>query len=80
MFERGIRESNVRLLIEAGEVIAEYPEETPLPSCLILGYVDEVPLHVVVAVDRAGGTCYVMTAYVPDPKVWHSDTKTRRSP
>ncbi len=59
MFERGIRESDVRRVIETGDVIADYSDDTPFPSRLILGFVDELPLHVVLAVDRAGDACYV---------------------
>lgn len=79
MFERQIRDGDVRSVIASGEVIASYPDDSPLPSCLILGFVKGVPLHVVVAMDSQGGTCYVVTVYTPDPGQWHSDYRTRRS-
>jgi hypothetical protein len=56
MFERAIRTSDVRSVIASGEIIAEYPEDAPLPSRLILGFVDDVPPHVVVGEDRETGT------------------------
>ncbi len=79
MFERRISPSDVRHLIEAGEIIASYPDDRPFPSRLMLGFVGHPPLHVVVAHDRAAATCHVVTVYVPDPEVWHPDYRTRRS-
>jgi len=35
-------------------------------------------LHVVLAYNQATRTGYVVTAYVPDPKLWSKDFKTRR--
>jgi len=78
MFERGIRETDVRLIIQTGDVIASYPDDKPFPSSLILGFVRAEPYHVGVAVDPADDTGYVVTVYRPDPEVWHSDFKTRR--
>ena len=79
MFERGISTSHVRAVIKSGEIIARYPEDEPLPSLLILGFVGEVPLHVVVGEDVAERTCVVITVYVPEASVWHTDFKTRKS-
>ena len=61
-----------------GERIADYPDDTPYPSVLLLGFIDTRPLHVVVAVDRTQGVCYVVTAYEPDLTLWEPDFKTRR--
>jgi len=38
MFERSIDHSEVAEAILLGEVIAEYPDDEPLPSLLILGF------------------------------------------
>jgi hypothetical protein len=61
-----------------GEVIADYPEDTPYPSVLILAIVARRPLHVVTARDGSTGHCYVITVYVPDPALWVSDFRTRK--
>jgi len=79
MFERGVTETEVRGVIEAGEVIASYPDDRPYPTCLMLGFRAALPLHVVIAWDRGAATCHVVTVYVPDPKMWHPDYRTRRS-
>ena len=44
------RKSDVRHVLQTGEVIEEYPDDTPFPSYLILGFVGDRPFHVVVAV------------------------------
>jgi hypothetical protein len=79
MFERSIAHSQVREALRLGEVIAEYPDDDPLPSFLILGLAGTRSLHVVVAVEKDSKTCYIITAYEPDPVLWDEDLKTRRS-
>ena len=37
MFLRRISEDNVRHVLASGEVIEDYPEDTPYPSRLVLG-------------------------------------------
>jgi len=80
MFEREINVDDVLDVIASGEDIAEYPEDTPFPSYLILGFVRSHPIHVVVARDKMSETCHIITAYPPDPSQWSADFKTRRSP
>ena len=80
MFSRQISDMEVRAVINNGEVIMEYPDDKPLPSKLILGFSSGRPIHVVLAYDAAADTGYVITAYVPDTKLWTNDFKTRRKP
>ena len=80
LFERGLKAAQVQSIIESGEVITSYPDDQPLPSFLILGWVKERPLHVVLAVDAENQQCQVVTAYIPDPALWSRDFKTRRMP
>jgi hypothetical protein len=79
MFERSINVDDVLFVIGSGEVIAEYPEDTPFPSYLILGFIKSRPIHVVVAKDNQGKFCHIITAYPPDPAQWTADFKARRS-
>lgn len=78
MFERAIRPEDVRNVVAAGKSIAEYPDDTPYPSTLLLGFVDRTPVHVVVAKDATSGTCHIVTVYVPDETLWNDDFQTRR--
>ena len=80
MFERAISVDDVLTVIASGEIITEYPEDTPLPSYLILGFVRSQPIHVVAGIDRMSEMCYIVTAYPPDLSQWNADFKTRRSP
>ncbi|MGC8907538.1 MAG: DUF4258 domain-containing protein [Desulfomonilaceae bacterium] len=79
MFDRSITHDEVLRVLDTGEVIAVYPEDDPLPSRLILGFVDERPIHVVAALDPHSKTDYIVTAYDPDPDLWESDFRIRRS-
>lgn len=77
MFERQVMPDHVTEAVNNGAIIASYPDDTPYPSSLILGYANQQPLHVVLAKDSSD-TCQIITAYWPDPLIWCSDFKTRR--
>ena len=72
--ERGIFLRDVISAVQNGEIIEEYPEDYPYPSCLILDSAQ--PLHVVASLQD--GCIYLITAYIPDRNRWQSDLKTRR--
>lgn len=78
MFERAIAPRLVNQIIGEGEVIADYPDDQPYPSALILGFDNGRPIHVVVARDSITNQCHVVTVYVPDPVLWDSAFKQRR--
>lgn len=78
MFARSIYPEDVRQVIEKGEVIADYPDDLPFPSCLMLDWIRGRPLHVVIARDQTRQRGYVIAAYIPDPAQWEADFKTRR--
>jgi hypothetical protein len=80
MFERGLGRDAVLETIVSGEVIAEYPEDRPYPSVLMLKLVSGEPVHVVVAREEEQRQCFVVTAYRPDRAMWSDDFKTRRQP
>jgi hypothetical protein len=80
MFERGLSKDDVMAVLSAGDVLAEYPHDQPYPSALLLGFVNQSPVHVVAARDAASDVCFVITAYRPDPAVWSDDYKSRRTP
>ncbi len=77
MFKRSISADEVEATIENGEIIKEYPQDTPFPSQLKLYFVNKRPIHVVVSQDIISGICYVITAYEPDPNLWVSYFKTK---
>ena len=78
MFQRKISVADVRKVIETGEAIESYPNDTPYPSRLVLGWSGSHPLHVVVADNVAAGEILVITAYQPDPALWNENFRQRR--
>lgn len=74
---RHIAYEEVEYTILNGEVIEEYPEDYPHPSCLIFCLeVNGRPLHVVAALDNT--RVIIVTAYEPTEDKWESDFKTRK--
>ena len=74
---RNITIDDVENCIKTGEIIEDYPEDYPFPSCLIFGYgEDNGIIHVVVGFDE--NMIYIITAYKPDTIKFEEDLKTRR--
>jgi hypothetical protein len=80
MFRRRIAAEDVRIVVRTGELIADYPDDQPYPSRLILGHVGGRPLHVVLAWEAETKTGYVVTAYEPDLDLWEPGFRARRKP
>ncbi|HIJ86568.1 MAG TPA: DUF4258 domain-containing protein [Desulfuromonadales bacterium] len=78
MLERGVARRDVMNVLLTGEVIEEYPTDYPYPSVLMLGKLDDTPLHVVVAFDSELEIIFIITAYCPDVLHFLDDYKTRR--
>ena len=74
--QRGISVDDLISCIQTGEIIEQYPDDYPFPSCLILGSsIDGRPIHLVVGSDLE--TLWIVTAYYPDPAQWSADYKVR---
>jgi len=80
MAERGIREGDVRQVLDSGDVIADYPGDLPYPSRLVLAWRGHRPIHVVAADNHDDRVTIVITVYEPDPTLWETDFRTRRKP
>ena len=79
MFERKITAEEVRYVLETGEVIEDYAEDSPYPSRLILGCYKGRLIHVVAANNFIDEEIVVITVYEPDPSEWDLDCKKRIS-
>lgn len=76
--ERGIILGDVRKVIMQGEIIEQYPDDYPYPSCLLLGLsICNRYLHACVALNEEN--ILIITAYYPDLDEWESDFKTRKA-
>lgn len=76
--ERNIAQKAVLEVILEGEIIEEYLEDKPFPSCLIFKIVQGEPLHVVVSFDEETKKAYIITAYKPSLDKFESNFKRRR--
>ena len=75
--ERDISRDDVRSCVFQGEIIEDYPNDYPYPSCLIFGYTTQGRvLHIVIGADET--TAYIITAYYPGADKFGADLRTRK--
>ncbi len=75
--QRGIKQKDIKNCIATGEIIEQYPDDFPFPSCLIFGYTINNKILHVVASDE-GTISRIITAYFPDNDKFENDFKTRK--
>ena len=77
LHERGIEYNDIIDAIQCGEIIEQYPDDYPHPSCLIIGKnCYEKILHIVCGTD--GQYIWLITAYYPDSEKWEKGFKARK--
>lgn len=75
--QRGISIPDIENVLLHGEIIEQYPNDYPYPSCLELGFsVRGEYLHVCCGVGN--NKLWLITAYYPSEKEWQPDMKTRK--
>ena len=77
MLERNISVTDVLVVLNNGQTIEDYPDDTPFPSRLMLGWVGQRPVHVVSATTDTGRVV-IITVYEPDPREWDNTFRQRR--
>ncbi|MBI4384981.1 MAG: DUF4258 domain-containing protein [Nitrospinae bacterium] len=78
IFTRSIGIDDVKAVISSHEILAEYPDDFPYPSRLLLGFVKGRPLHVVLGYNSKESAAYVVTVYEPNPVLWEPGFRRRR--
>ena len=78
MFERRITAEDVEQVLATGEMIEEYPEDHPYPSRLVLGTLDNRPLHVVAADYTVAPESIIITVYEPELRQWAAGVRRRK--
>ncbi len=74
-----VSDEEVYEAVASGEILNEYPDDTPFPSVLVFGLTAQGrALHVVCAYDANERRAYVVTVYRPDPERW-IDYRTRKT-
>jgi hypothetical protein len=78
MFERSVSTDEVHAVLAMGETIADYPDDTPYPSRLVLGWRGDRPLHVVAAYNGTDDETIVVTVYQPAAADWEPDFRRKK--
>jgi hypothetical protein len=78
MFERNVSTDKLITIISSGEIIEEYPDDESCPSVLIMGYVDAVAYHTVIAL--CTDHIRVITVYIPEEDKWIEYRRRRNEP
>jgi hypothetical protein len=78
MFERNVSTDELIAVISLGEIIEEYPDDDPCPSVLILGFIEAVAYHTVIALCR--DHIRVITVYIPEQDKWIEYRRRRNEP
>ncbi|MBI5379559.1 MAG: DUF4258 domain-containing protein [Nitrospirae bacterium] len=77
--EENLLFDEIVISVQRGDIIEQYPDDKPYPSCLILGKnLKNEPIHSVWAYHAEAKSSVLITVYRPDPKRWTEDWKTRR--
>lgn len=77
LIQRNLSQDEVIEAIQSGEIIEQYPNDYPHPSCLVLGItIAGKYLHVVCG--RGVEEVWMISAYSPNPVEWETDLKTRK--
>ncbi len=80
MKERRIDADEVKKIMLHGEMIEEYPEDKPFPSCLVFGFTEkQKPVHIVIAIDSDDQIIWVITVYSPSKEEWEDGFKRRKT-
>ena len=78
MYQRPLTGDETKEALVQCKTIEEYPDDYPLPSCLVLGYTRlRKPIHAVVAIDEGEPMLWVITVYEPDLSEWEEGVEKR---
>lgn len=70
MVQRDISPDDIHMSLEHCVLVERYPDDNPYPSCLVLGWVEKRPIHIVIAENIESRETIVITVYEPDSDKW----------
>lgn len=77
LFQRNISQKDIEKALLNGEIIEEYENDYPFPSCLVYGInLNNEVLHIVCGANET--VLWIITAYYPDNIKWENDFKKRK--
>ena len=68
MFQRNVSTDDIKGTVLKGEIIEVYIDDEPCPSALLLGFLENIPYHVVVA--ECEDHVRIVTVYIPEEDKW----------
>jgi len=78
MFERDISTEDVKHVLLDSKIIKEYLDDKPYPSYLVLGWIEDRPIHLVVAINSEMNETIIITAYEPSLLEWNEEYSARK--
>lgn len=77
LIQRDMSQIDIEKALLNGEIIEEYEDSYPYPSCLVYGVnLNNEIIHIVCGIDEED--LWIITAYYPDSEEWEKDMKTRK--
>ena len=77
LLQRNITQTDIENALLNGEIIEEYENDYPYPSCLVYGLnLNNEVLHIVCGITQT--ELWIITAYYPDDTECEKDFKTRK--
>lgn len=77
LLQRNISQEDIENAISNGEIIEEYENDYPYPSCLVYGInFNNNVIHIVCGVND--NELWIITAYYPDKEKWDETLKIRK--
>ncbi len=77
LLQRQISQKDIEIAMLNGEIIEEYEDSYPYPSCLVYGInMNNKVIHIVCGTN--GEELWIITAYYPNELEWERDLKTRK--
>ncbi len=74
--EEEISIQEIEQAILRGEIIEDYPQDRRGPSCLVLGYSGNKPIHIVCSI-LTNGWLRIITVYIPKMPKWINPRQRR---
>lgn len=69
--------TDIKEALANGKIIEQYPNDPRGPSCLVLGYSQKTPIHIVCGA-YSSGKILIITVYKPDPLLWDENFEKRK--
>lgn len=77
LLQRNISQNDVEVALLNGEIIEEYKNDYPFPSCLVYGVtLKNKVLHIVCGINNL--ELWIITVYYPNNIKWENDFKKRK--